>query len=307
MCVQSMESRTRTRVQGKGSASCLSQVLLLVVTILTSIGIWGCTGSVSGQNLQSAPPPNSAYSISGTISPTAGGSGATATLSGANSASTTTNSSGSYTFTGLANGTYTVTPSNTGYTFSPGSQSVTLSGSNVTGVNFTATAQTTTYSISGTISPTAGGSGATVTLSGASSASTTTNSSGSYTFTGLANGTYTATPSNTGYTSSPGSQSVTLSGSNVTGVNFTATAQVAHSVTLSWAAGTSTVVGYNIYRSSVSGGPYTRMNSSLITVLTYSDTTVLAGHVYYYVATLVNSSNVESSYSNELSATIPTP
>ena|SRR5437588_3908 len=223
MCVQSMESRTRTRVQGKGSASCLSQVLLLVVTILTSIGIWGCTGSVSGQNLQSAPPPNSAYSISGTISPTAGGSGATATLSGANSASTTTNSSGSYTFTGLANGTYTVTPSNTGYTFSPGSQSVTLSGS------------------------------------------------------------------------------------NVTGVNFTATAQVAHSVTLSWAAGTSTVVGYNIYRSSVSGGPYTRMNSSLITVLTYSDTTVLAGHVYYYVATLVNSSNVESSYSNELSATIPTP
>jgi len=245
------------------------------------------------------------FNISGTISPTTGGSGATVTLSGAASGTTTASSSGSYTFAGLANGVYTVTPSNTGYTFSPGSQNVTISGANVSAVNFTSTAQT--FNISGTISPTTGGSGAAVALSGAASATTTTSSSGSYAFTGLANGTYTVTPSNTGYTFSPGSQNVTISGNNVTGLNFTAAAQVAHSAILSWIASTSTVGGYNIYRSSVSGGPYAKTNSSLITLLAYTDTTVLAGQTYYYVATSVNASNVESSYSNEISAAIPIP
>ena len=183
-------------------------------------------------------------------------------------------------------------------TFNPGSQSVTISGSNVIGVNFTATTPpSATYSLSGTISPNAGGSGATV----------TTNTGGSYTFTGLANGTYTVTPSNAGYTFSPGSQNVTISGSNVIGVNFTATALVAHSVTLTWSGSSSSVAGYNLYRSTVSGGPYMKMNSSVITTLTFTDTTVQGGQIYYYVATSVNSSNVESSYSNELSAQIPTP
>ena len=50
-----------------------------------------------------------------------------------------------------------------------------------------------------------------------------------------------------------------------------------------------------------------KMNSSVITTLTFTDTTVQGGQIYYYVATSVNSSNVESSYSNELSAQIPTP
>jgi fibronectin type 3 domain-containing protein len=49
------------------------------------------------------------------------------------------------------------------------------------------------------------------------------------------------------------------------------------------------------------------MNSSLVTLLTYTDTAVLAGLTYYYVATSVNASNAESIYSNEISATIPTP
>ena len=77
------------------------------------------------------------FSISGTISPTAGGSGATVALTGATSATTAANSLGVYTFTGLVGGSYTITPSNTGYTFTPASQSVTLSTVNVTGVNFT--------------------------------------------------------------------------------------------------------------------------------------------------------------------------
>src|SRR5207244_11841469 len=80
-------------------------------------GTWSGRSAVSVPG-QSAAPPSTTYSISGTISPNAGGSGATVTLSGAASATTTTNTSGSYTFTGLVNGTYAVTPSNTGYTFS---------------------------------------------------------------------------------------------------------------------------------------------------------------------------------------------
>jgi hypothetical protein len=80
------------------------------------------------------------FTISGTISPTAGGGGATVALSGATSATTTANSVGVYTFTGLVGGSYTITPGNTGYTFTPASQSVTLSTVNVTGVNFTGNA-----------------------------------------------------------------------------------------------------------------------------------------------------------------------
>jgi hypothetical protein len=79
-----------------------------------------------------------AFTISGTITPTSGGSGATVTLSGAAGATTTTNGSGAYTFSNLANGNYVVTPSNSGFAFTPGSASVTLNGANKTGVNFTA-------------------------------------------------------------------------------------------------------------------------------------------------------------------------
>jgi hypothetical protein len=77
------------------------------------------------------------FSISGTISPSAGGSGATVTLSGAGNATATANSSGAYTLTGLTSGSYTITPSNAGYTFTPLSQNVTVSTADVSGVNFT--------------------------------------------------------------------------------------------------------------------------------------------------------------------------
>ena len=97
------------------------------------------------------------FTISGTLSPAAGGAGATVTLSGASSATTTANGSGAYTFTGFANGSYTVTPSHTGFTFSPASLSATIASANVTGLNFTATAQPpATFSISGTLSPRSG-------------------------------------------------------------------------------------------------------------------------------------------------------
>lgn len=48
------------------------------------------------------------------------------------------------------------------------------------------------------------------------------NSNGNYTFTGLSNGTYTVTPAKAGYSFTPENRSVTISGANVTGKNFTA-------------------------------------------------------------------------------------
>lgn len=164
------------------------------------------------------------------------------------------------------------------------------------------------YSISGMISPVAGGSGATLTLSGAATATTTADGAGNYAFAGLANGTYAVTPSRTGYTFSPNTQATTVSGTNVTGLNFTASPQVAHSVVLAWIASTtSTVTGYNVYRSLVSGTNYVQINSSIVLapLVSYTDTTPSSGTTYYYVTTAVDANGSESAFSNEVSAVIP--
>jgi len=80
-----------------------------------------------------------------------------------------------------------------------------------------------------------------------------------------------------------------------------------HSVSLSWADAGSGIVGYNVYRGSVSGGPYTRINSALDATAAYSDNSILAGQTYYYVATTVDGNGMESGYSNEAQSVIPTP
>jgi hypothetical protein len=88
-------------------------------------------------------------------------------------------------------------------------------------------------------------------------------------------------------------------------VTLSGTGIVQHSVALAWNASTSTVAGYNVYRSTVSGGPYTKINPSLVVVLSYTDLTVQSGTTYFYVTTAVDSSGNESIYSNEASASIP--
>ena len=81
-----------------------------------------------------------------------------------------------------------------------------------------------------------------------------------------------------------------------------------HTVTLSWLPSTSTgVVDYNVYRGTVAGGPYEKLNSSPITVTLYTDPTVLAGQTYYYVTTALDSESVESAYSNQAEAAVPFP
>jgi len=99
--------------------------------------------------------------------------------------------------------------------------------------------------------------------------------------------------------------------SNATGspvtvsLSGTGVAQVQHSVNLTWNASTSTVSGYNVYRSTVSGTGYVKINSSLVTALNYTDSTVQSGTTYFYVTTAVDSTGSESVYSNEVSAPIP--
>lgn len=85
------------------------------------------------------------------------------------------------------------------------------------------------------------------------------------------------------------------------------TATVSHSVSLTWTASTSpSIAGYNIYRSTTNGGPYTQLNSSLVNTTSYTDTNVTAGQTYYYVTTAIDTSNNQSAYSNQAQATVPT-
>jgi hypothetical protein len=80
-----------------------------------------------------------------------------------------------------------------------------------------------TSSISGTLSPSSLVSGAivTLTLPGGGTVTASPDGSGNYNFSNLANGTYTVTPSKSGQSFTPAAQTATISGSNISNVNFT--------------------------------------------------------------------------------------
>ncbi len=84
-------------------------------------------------------------------------------------------------------------------------------------------AETETWSVAGSISGDVQ-EGVNLALTGAASKSAASDSSGAFSFSGLADGSYTVTPSLTGFSFSPESAAVTVSGANVTGVDFAATA-----------------------------------------------------------------------------------
>jgi fibronectin type 3 domain-containing protein len=65
------------------------------------------------------------------------------------------------------------------------------------------------------------------------------------------------------------------------------------------------VAGYNVYRSTVSGSSYAKMNGSPLGGVGYADSNLQSGQTYYYVATAVDSSGTESVYSNEVTAIVP--
>jgi len=181
------------------------------------------------------------------------------------SASSTSLSFGSVT-TGTSS-TQTVTLTNTG------NSSVTISSVNVTGTGFTST-------------------GTTLPLTLAASQSTSFSVVFAPASVGTLSGTATVTSN-----ASNSPLAIALTG--------TGTAPASYSVALSWTSSSSSAAGFNVYCGAQSGGPYTKMNSGLLSTTSYTDTSVASGQTYYYVATDVDSSGNESSYSNVANAVIP--
>jgi len=91
----------------------------------------------------------------------------------------------------------------------------------------------------------------------------------------------------------------------VIALSGTGVAPVTHSVFLSWAPSTSSVTGYNVYSSEISGGPYNKLTASPVGATSYTDDSVTAAQTYYYVVTAVSSTNGESAYSPQVSASVP--
>jgi Putative Ig domain len=93
---------------------------------------------------------------------------------------------------------------------------------------------------------------------------------------------------------------------NTASFSITITIGISHSVVLTWAASPSSATsGYNVYRSNISGSGYTKISSTPVSGLTYTDVTVASAHTYYYVMTAVDSVGDESDFSVELQEVVP--
>ena len=218
---------------------------------------------------------------------TASNSGAKFSVVVSNSASSVTSSDATLTVNGVVGA---LNPSTTTLTFgsinigSNNTLDVTLTNAGTAAISITGVTMTNGagFNPSGISSGTiiAGGSQATLALQFAPSAA------------GLVNGSITIT-------STAANPSIT--------VNFSGTGVQAasHSVSLNWTASTSSVSGYNVYRSTVSGQSYTQINTSLVTTTTFTDSSVTSGQTYYYVVTAVGTGAVQSGNSNQATATIP--
>jgi fibronectin type 3 domain-containing protein len=81
-----------------------------------------------------------------------------------------------------------------------------------------------------------------------------------------------------------------------------------HSVTLKWdpsvAAPGASVAGYNVYRSTTSGGPFVKL-ASRVPSPPYEDRLVVSGRTYFYVVTALDQNERESRFSAEVRAVIP--
>ena len=78
-------------------------------------------------------------------------------------------------------------------------------------------------------------------------------------------------------------------------------------MTLSWAASTTPVVGYNVYRATAPNGPYSKLNSQPILTTHYADTSVEAARTYTYHVTAVDGKKLETTATTDVTATIPSP
>jgi glycosidase len=72
-------------------------------------------------------------------------------------------------------------------------------------------------------------------------------------------------------------------------------------VSLAWNAAAG-AVGYNVYRSPLTGGGYVKVNSDPLGSTSYTDTGLRNAQTYFYVATALDAAGNESAYSNEVNA-----
>jgi len=75
-------------------------------------------------------------------------------------------------------------------------------------------------------------------------------------------------------------------------------------IQLQWTgSGDLNVAGYEVWRSTVSGGGYERLTSGPIVGTRYEDKQVVSGTTYYYVVTAVGTNGCESNYSQQTTVT----
>src|SRR5712692_3644413 len=268
-------TRSETLTNSGGSSVTISQA-----------NITGSGFSITGLNLPLTLIPGQSFTFGTVFAPTSPGSanGSISVISDASNSTLTVSLAG----TGTVTGQLSISPATLDFGSVVVGQSKSLTATlSATGSSVTvssATTSTSEFALSGLSFPS--------TIAAGQSASFTV------TFRPQASGTATASTSFTSDASnSPALESLTGSG----------TPPPQHSVDLSWSPSTSSVVGYNLYRGTKSGGPYTRINSVLDASTAYTDSTVQGGQTYYYVTTAVNTSGSESGYSNQVRAVIPSP
>jgi IPT/TIG domain/Abnormal spindle-like microcephaly-assoc'd, ASPM-SPD-2-Hydin len=268
--VGSKQSLSGTVTNTGGSSVTISQVGISG----TGYGLSGITAPLTLTAGQSASftvtfTPASAGTVSGSVTITSNASNPTLTipLSGTGT---------------VAAGQLTVTPTTLGLgsvvvgTSGTASGSLTASGANVTVT--AASSNNSVFSVGGLSLPVTIPAGQSASFTVTFSPQTSGAASAALTFSSNAQ---------------PASTTETLTG--------TGTPAPTHTVNLSWNANTSSnISGYNIYRAvyTNSCGSFSKINSVLNTSTLYTDSAVVGGTSYCYATTAVNSSNVESGYSN---------
>jgi hypothetical protein len=247
--------------------------------------VTGAGFSISGLNAPLTLNPGASVTFSAVFAPQSAGSasGGMSVSSDASNPTLTVSLSG----TGTAQGQLTLTPATLGFgsvtvgTSATQASSLSASGASVTVSS--ASLSSGEFSLTGISFPLTIAAGQSVPFNLTFAPQTSGSASAALSFTSNASN----------------SPAETLSGNGI--------APPQHSVSLSWTDDGSGIVGYYVYRGSVSGGPYTKITSALDTPASYSDNSVLAGQTYYYVTTAVDGTGTESAYSNEAQAVIPTP
>src|SRR5689334_1805505 len=267
----------------------LSNSSTAAVTI-SNLGVTGSGFSQSGATLPLTLSVGQSAVIAVKFAPAAAGSvtGSLQIASNATNASVSVALSGTGTAPPPQQGTLTVTPQSLAFGSvligSSANQTITLSNTSGIAVTVSKIAATGAgFSQSGLALPLTLSSGQTATLTTTFAPQTAGSSSGSLQITSNA---------------SNASVAVALSGSGAT---------IQHSVDVAWDASTPAASGYNVYRATQSGGPFTKLNAAPITVLIFTDNTVASGVTYFYTVTSVAADGTESGASPQVTAVVPNP